>query len=164
MISEAINMRKYIRTKAVFKGEPAQLEPITLELKPVGSIEEISFEKILPLDGQTPEEVWGTPGDCEETDMILYRNSTILEYSFDTEDAIPLPVYERLAEMYPDLQLQLKYASEDYGENCGIYNSPAGSSVLTFEESDDPFLLACEIWDVDPDEEMAERSVNYYEE
>ena len=60
--------------------------------------------------------------------------------------------------------MKIEYASDDYGEDCGIYESKEGSSELTFIEPDDPFVFACLLWDIDPDEEMQERMINFYEE
>ena len=60
--------------------------------------------------------------------------------------------------------MTIKFASEEYGENCGIYESKEGEKELVFQEPDDPFVFACEIWDIDPDEEMQERMINFAEE
>ena len=155
-------MSLYVRSKVLFIGEPGELERIPREIEENG--ETISFERILPLSGAEPEEVWGVSGDAEETDRILYRNGTYLEYSFDTEDAAPEPVYRALAERYPGPRMEVRYASEDIGEDCGIWEAGAGSGETVFLEPDDPFLFACEVWDRDPDEEMNERTINFYEE
>ena len=60
--------------------------------------------------------------------------------------------------------MKAQYAYEEYGENCGIYQSDAGTDELQFIEPDDPIVFACDIWEVDPDEVMGEMSINYYEE
>ena len=155
-------MSLYVRSKVLFVGEPEVLERITREVEENG--EAISFERILPLNGADPEEVWGVSGEAEETDRILYRNRTYLEYSFDTEDRAPEAVYRALAERYPEPEMTVRYASEDIGEECGIWEAGEGSGEAVFQEPDDPFLFACEVWDRDPDEEMNERAVNFYEE
>ena len=64
-------MSLYVRSKVLFVGEPEVLERITREVEENG--EAISFERILPLNGADPEEVWGVSGEAEETDRILYR-------------------------------------------------------------------------------------------
>lgn len=155
-------MSLYVRSKVLFVGEPEVLERITREVEENG--ETISFGRILPLNGADPEEVWGVPGEAEETDRILYRNRTYLEYSFDTEDSAPEAVYRALAERYPEPEMTARYASEDIGEDCGIWEAGEGSGEAVFREPDDPFLFACEVWDRDPDEEMNERAINFYEE
>jgi hypothetical protein len=156
-------MDSYIRNKLIFKGTEEVMRPFAEELK-YGD-EPLNFNKFIPVaDDSEKEEKWGIAKDFEEFDWVLWRNGTILEYTFDTVNAIPLPVYRKLAELYPDKDMEVRYADEDLGENCGIYESPAGSSELTAKEPDDPFLFACEIWDKDPDEEMQERMINFYEE
>ena len=154
-------MKQYTRTKLIFTGAPERLNTLTKELE--DEHEQIDFHRILPLAGSM-ESDWGISAEPEETDRILYRNGTILEYSFDTLGGIPLPVFRRLAEQYPDVHMTAKYASEDYGEDCGIYESPEGSSEAVYREPEDPLVFACEIWDVDPEEEMQERMINFYEE
>ena len=127
----------------------------------------LDLNRILPLPEDSPEarqELWDISSDPEELDWVLYRNGTILEYSFDTHNAIPLPFFRKLAETYPSHHLKIEYASDDYGEDCGIYESLEGSGELVFKEPDDPFVFACLLWDIDPDEEMQERMINAYEE
>lgn len=156
-------MAKYVRTKLEFRGETEQLKPIIEKLKTDDSA--ISFTNIIPLeDPAQAEELWGVVSDAEETDVVLWRNGTILEFTFDTPRKPPVPVYKKLAELYPQLPLKVQYAFEEYGENCGIYQSQPGSDELEFVEPDEPFVFACEVWDVDPDEEMGEMAINYYEE
>ena len=156
-------MAKYVRTKLEFKGETECLKAIAQQLK--SDKEAISFTNVIPLeDPSKAEEMWGVVSDAEESDMVLWRNGTILEFTFDTPGKPPVPVYRKLASLYPQLPLKIEYAFEEYGENCGIYLSPEGSGELEFAEPDDPFVFACEVWDVDPDEEMGEMDINYYEE
>jgi hypothetical protein len=155
-------MKQYIRTKLTFTGEPDRIGEITEEL---GTKQDpIRFERILSLGGEDPAGKWGTETECEETDLIVYRNGTKAEYTFDTVKTMPLPIYRKLAEIYPDVQITIDHASEDYGNGCGRLESPAGSSELTETEIDDPFVFACDVWEIDPEEEMAEEMINFYEE
>ena len=154
-------MKKYIRNKLIFTGTPERLNAIAKDVE--DDHEQIGFHRILPLTGDM-ETDWGIAAEPEELDRILYRNGTILEYSFDTLGGIPLPVFQRLAEQYPDVRMTVHYASEDYGEDCGIYESLEGSTQLSEETPEDPLVFACELWDVDPEEEMQERMINFYEE
>ncbi|MBR0419802.1 MAG: hypothetical protein IJI66_11600 [Erysipelotrichaceae bacterium] len=156
-------MDRYIRNKLIFKGTAEEMKPFVQELK-YGD-EPLNFNKFIPVTDETEkEEKWGIARDFEEFDWVLWRNDTILEYTFDTINAIPLPVYRKLAELYPEKQMEVKYADEDLGENCGIYESVAGSNELIAKEPDDPFEFSCEVWDKDPEEEMQERMINFYEE
>ena len=158
-------MKQYVRNKLIFNGTPETLNPLVKQLVSDDESTPICFNKIIPLtDESEMEEKWGIPSEPEEMDWVLYRDQTILEYSFDTINKTPLPIFEKLAEIYPDFVMRVEYASEDYGEDCGIYKKAEGSSELVFEEPDEPLIFACEIWDRDPDEEMAERMINAYEE
>ena len=155
-------MKQYIRTKLTFTGEPDRIREITEEL---GTKQDpIRFERILPLGGEDPAGKWGTEAECEETDLIVYRNGTKAEYTFDTAKTMPLPIYRKLSETYHDVQITIDHASEDYGNDCGRLESPAGSSELTETEIDDPFVFACDVWEIDPEEEMAEEMINFCEE
>ena len=157
-------MKEYVRTKLIFTGTPETLNLLMQKLAAADGSVPLSFADILPLNEAGMEESWGIPGEPEELDSILYRNGTILEYSFDTLKKTPLPVLQKLAELYPDYHMTVRYASEDYGENCGIYESAEGTNELIFQEPEEPLIFACEIWDVDPDEEMQERMINFNEE
>ena len=156
-------MAKYVRTRLNFTGETELLKQVMNDL--ADEKEKISFARIIPLaETDLPEEKWGVADDAEETDAVLYRNGTALEFLFDTIKKAPVPVYHKLAEMYPQLHMKAEYAYEEYGVSCGTYESEAGSSEALFSEPDEPIIFACEVWDVDPDEVLAEESINYYEE
>ena len=156
-------MNSYIRNKLIFTGTEDEMKALEAELKD-GDVQ-LSFNKIIPLSDEAEKEAkWGIAEDYEEFDWVLWRNSTILEYTFDTLNAIPLPIYRKLAELYPQYEMTVKYAHEDLGENCGIYKSEKGNSELTDQEVDEPFEFACEVWDKDPEEEAQERMINMYEE
>ena len=155
-------MAKYVRTKLIFEGESEGLKKIVEELK---GDDVIDFNKIIPLNDENEiVEKWGIEDKPEELDMILYRNETLLEYSFDTLKKAPMPILEKAAEMYPECHIVVKYAYEDYGNNCAMYESLKDSKELVEKQLDDPFVFACDVWEVDPDEAMIEEAINYYEE
>ena len=156
-------MNTYIRNKLIFTGEPEEMKALENELK--HGEKQLDFNKFIPLNDESEkEEKWGIKKDFEEFDWVLWNNSTILEYTFDTLDTIPLPVYRKLAKLYPQYDMKVKYASEDLDENCGLYESVKGSDELIEKKVDDALEFACEIWDRDPEEEMQERMINMYEE
>ena len=160
-------MKGYIRNKVIFYGTGEGLSELAKKLGNGEGEEALLFERILPLAENTPsgmEKAWGIKTRPEEMESILYRNQTILEYSFNTEDGVPLPVFRKLAESFPEFRMCVQYASDDYGEFCGNYESKEGSSALEEKEIDDPLVFACDLWGVDPDEEMQERMINAYEE
>ena len=158
-------MARYTRNILLLEGDPALLEEAASRLRDPAGKEALSFAVIIPAeDTDSREELWGTAGDAEETDMILFRGGTALEYTFDTEKTCPVPVMRRLAVMYPDFRMSVRYAYEDLGNGCGIYESEEGSSELVFREPEDPFVFACDVWGRDPDEELSELGINYAEE
>lgn len=160
-------MKGYIRNKIIFKGTPEQLCPMVTELGDGEGQRALLFERIIPLGKNTPEarkNAWDISKEPEEMDYILYRNQTILEYTFDTEESAPMPIFHALAERYPELKLSVLYASDDYGENCGWLESEEGSTQLKEQEPADRFEFACDLWGVDPEEELQERMINAYEE
>ena len=151
-------MKRYVRSKVLFTGEPERIKEITEEL---GKL--FDFNKIIPLtENDDPAILWGTEAGPEEQDLIVYQNGTKAEYTFDTLKTAPLPVYEKLAERYPDVELKISYASEDYGNDCGSYEGSDGHLQAVGPE--DPFVFACDVWEVDPDEQANEEMINYYEE
>ena len=160
-------MKGYVRTKIIFKGTPEQLVPIAEALGTGEGQEALIFERIIPLEEKTPEameQAWGIRTEPEEMDYVLYRNQTILEYTFDTEETAPLPIFHALAKRYPERNLSVLYASDEYGENCGWLEAEEGSGELKEKEPADRFEFACDIWGVDPEEEKQELMINAYEE
>lgn len=49
--------------------------------------------------------------------------------TFDTAWSTPLPVIQKLSEMFPDVKITLKFADEDFGYNCGEIVLLAGDSI-----------------------------------
>ena len=74
------------------------------------------------------------------------------QFTFYTAWSAPLPVIRKLAEIFPDIEIVLTYADEDYGYNCGHYTFYEGreSSYLPIEGSDEAMEL---YFETHPDEE-----------
>ena len=101
-------MNQYIKNKLEFNGTPETLNPLAEKLKSEGGKDPLSFNKIIPLNNESEvEEKWGIPSGPEEMDWVLYHNQTILNYEFYTNDNIPLPIFEKLAETYPEYDMNL---------------------------------------------------------
>ena len=161
-------MKRYIRSKITFRGEPEALRALRDSIAETAGTESISLAGIIPA-GEGEEErkaLWGTESEAEETDVILYHDDTILEYSLDTLSDPPVPVFRKLAADNPELRMTVKWSHEDISPDsrCGIFESEEGSGELNAVEPDDVFELACEVWDRDPDEERMELEINYMEE
>ncbi|MBR2675810.1 MAG: hypothetical protein IKE28_02715 [Solobacterium sp.] len=159
-------MENTVRNKMRFNGTPEPLNAIVQAVASEDGKDPLSFERIIPLEpGDSKEEKWGVPSGPEELDWILYRDGTVLEYTFDTLGKTPLPIFQKIAEKYPECRMTVEYADEDYGENCGKYVSEEGSTELKpVEPDEEPFDFACLLWDKDPDEERQELMINAYEE
>ena len=66
--------------------------------------------------------------------------------SFDTAWATPFPVMQKLARMFPELSLEVKFADEDLGNNCGKYTFENGELVDEYQpEGAEALKYACEI-------------------
>lgn len=48
--------------------------------------------------------------------------------AFDTAWSTPIPVIEKLSEMFPEVLITLEYADEDFGHNCGVIEFQEGCS------------------------------------
>ena len=69
--------------------------------------------------------------------------------SFTTAWAVPEPIYQKLSEMFPDVQFSVSFANEDLsGENGTIEYD--GEHLTTVYEND--FEFACDVWGYDVDE------------
>ena len=160
-------MKGYFRNKISFYGTEEPLKELAKKLGEGDGEQALLFERILPLEEDTQEArkaAWGISELPEEMECVLWRNGTILEYDFNTEEHAPIPVFQKLAQLASEFRMRVEYASDEYGENCGCYESKEGSDALEEQEIDDPLVFACDLWGVDPDEEMAERMINAYEE
>ena len=159
-------MENTVRNKMRFTGTPEPLKAIVQALASEDGKNPLSFERIIPLEpGEKAEEKWGVSSGPEELDWILFRDETTLEYTFDTLGKTPLPIFQKIAERFPEPRMTVEYADEDFGENCGKYVSEEGSTELKPAELDEePFDFACLLWDRDPDEERQELMINAYEE
>lgn len=63
-------------------------------------------------------ENWGTKWNAFRTDMCMSREDLIL--NFDTAWSVPIPIYDKLAEMYPDLEFHVFFDEESGAFNGKI--------------------------------------------
>lgn len=73
--------------------------------------------------------------------------------SFDTAWSVPIPIFEKLKEVFPDVKFHVDYADEDLGNNCGTIDWDR--DVFTTSSFED-LEFACDVWDYDYDEILAE--------
>lgn len=77
---------------------------------------------------------WGTKG-CYGgdylSDIIIYENCSgpSFQYNFYTAWTSPVPVLKALSKKFPDITLEINYADENYGYDCGSYTVKKGIAV-----------------------------------
>lgn len=90
---------------------------------------------------------WGTKWDTCHVYVETTDDEITLE--FQTAWSTPEPVFLKLAEQYPDLMIDIDYADEDFGNNCGNYNYADGE--WHYEVGD--YKFARTMWGYEPEEE-----------
>lgn len=85
---------------------------------------------------------WGTKWNA--TDTCIYRDMV----EFYTAWSCPIPIFEKLAEMFPDIVLKFCYADEDAGYNVGSGTMQVGEFSWNEEigGSDEAFKIYFELW------------------
>ncbi len=69
---------------------------------------------------------WGTKWNAYDFEKIEDEKNTI---KFSTAWSAPHPVIAKLAELYPDIEIEHEWADEDIGFNCGKYIYRSGGRV-----------------------------------
>lgn len=62
-------------------------------------------------------------------------------WAFDTAWSTPMPIWEALAKQFPTLTLQVEYADEDIGHNCGTLTLSGGSVTGATPADPDAFAM-----------------------
>ena len=71
---------------------------------------------------------------------------------FNTAWNCPLPVIDKLTQMYPDVKFEIRYADEDIGQNCGCLLCKNGQVLddrSPEESTDEAVEFAANIWDIE---------------
>lgn len=92
---------------------------------------------------------WGTKWNAGDT--VVY--SDVIE--FQTAWSTPIPVFVELSKRLKNVEINVDYADEDIGSNCGSLLIINGN-VHQFEP-DNPREFACNMWGYDYDEYCKER-------
>lgn len=98
---------------------------------------------------------WGTKWNANTVasptiSKVAGKNSR-LEFCFDTAWSFPEGVYQELATMYSDLRIDVEFADEDIGNNCGIISISGGDYSV---EDVETRAFAMSVWGYDEDEDM----------
>lgn len=94
---------------------------------------------------------WGTKWDAHDPYVETTDDEIMLE--FQTAWTTPKPVFLKLAEQYPDLMINIDYADEDMGFNCGTYSYADGN----WEYQIGDLEFACLMWGENPEEYREEK-------
>lgn len=95
---------------------------------------------------------WGTKWNaygCDK-DAIGYQDSDALY--FQTAWSAPHPVLKKLAERFPEIELEHEWADEDIGHNCGGCSYKGGKRIEEYEPGSEKEAIefACRMWECDP--------------
>ena len=92
---------------------------------------------------------WGTKWDtydgCSNGDSCC----------FQTAWSTPFPVMVALSKMLPDCEIEVEYADEDYGYNCGRYTLKNGEVITSYQpDGEEALMFSLEVWGEDYEEYM----------
>ena len=93
---------------------------------------------------------WGTKWDT-------YDGGSIDDHScyFQTAWSTPRPAMTALSKMLPDCVIEVEYADEDYGHNCGRYNLKNGERIDSYQpDGDEALRYSLDVWGEDYEEYM----------
>lgn len=89
---------------------------------------------------------WNACGYDENTD---YSDSDFIW--FQTAWSAPVPVIQKLSEMYPNIELTLEFADEDLGQNCGEMKFKDGDIFEEYipQTGKEAIEFAAKVWEYD---------------
>lgn len=114
---------------------------------------------------------WGTKWNAVEPDSLdvlvpwktSARGNYSMQYVFNTAWAMPAPVIKKLSSLFPDIRMEVQYADEDMGQNCGIITYENGEVVNTVAYPDysrDAYELALSVWNSEDMMDFLEQDEN----
>lgn len=92
---------------------------------------------------------WGTKWNAY--DGYTYVGKDYIEFNFNTAWDFARPIVNRLARMGYDLDIQ--YADEDIGSNCGYLTYDSATGEWTDHDLDDPEKFARDLWGWEEEDE-----------
>lgn len=167
-------MPNHVTNIIELKGDRVEINNLleTIKNDEIG-LGSIDFEKIIPMPdniyrgelGTKERELysennwydwsianWGTKWNAYGYDIGKdYRTENKL--IFLTAWEAPHPIMEKLAEMYPEVNIQHEWADEDIGMNCGRYCYSKGERVEEYfpEAQKDRIEFAVSVMNIDPE-------------
>ena len=106
-------------------------------------------------------EKWGTKWNACEPDSLdvliplaLEKEEkdpySIMTYTFETAWSMPDGIYKAISAKFPDITVEVKYADEDMGHNCGHVAYRAGEMIkftIYDGNSKESYEFALSVWD-----------------
>lgn len=101
---------------------------------------------------------WGTKWNACDSDsldsLMPVRSSEngqyVMGYTFETAWSMPNGIYVGLSKMFPEITLEVQYADEDMGQNCGVVvyrNGEAIDSTIYEVPSKEAYEFAIDVWE-----------------
>lgn len=90
---------------------------------------------------------WGTKWNSYSS----YIEDNVI--TFDTAWSCPEPVFRKLSQMFPKVEIKVEFADEDIGSNCGILTCKNGRVSFEDRAGDDKFAYGVKGWEADEDDE-----------
>ena len=90
---------------------------------------------------------WGTKWNAYDSYTIIKKSS--VQFVFSTAWSAPAPIYSKLAEIFSDYEMEVKWADEDCGSNCGVavhYAGDDGWIINRKDETPDAVAWARKLW------------------
>lgn len=98
---------------------------------------------------------WGTKWNAYEM-RAVESFDTDDELRFQTAWSAPHPVLRKLAEQFPDIEIEHQWADEDWGRNCGrrVYCDGECTEEYYPENDADGVRFAAELWEASVNEDI----------
>jgi hypothetical protein len=105
-------------------------------------------------------ENWGTKWNACN---VCAKSPNSNSISFDTAWSAPHPIIEKLTQLFPDVEIEHKWADEDWGSNCGYCYAYDGSASSYYKDDDEDALeFSAEILGIDTDSFYRSKNGNIY--
>lgn len=147
-------MPNWVRNKVLISGTKKDVDDLLKRCKTDRN--EFSFEGIVPMPNEVDDwytwciNKWGTKWDSQDADVwrMDKENASIV---FETAWSAPIPVYEAIHKRYPNMCIDVEYADEDLGCNCGVWQNGYHSTPT----DETAFGFACNVWSISEAEARA---------
>jgi hypothetical protein len=138
-------MPNYVANELKVIGSKTDIQNLLDTIRNTETEKCIDFNKIVPMPKEQEAnwydwscDNWGTKWNACGTPTLRTADgdepdTMIAIVKFETAWATPHPVIEKLSNMFPSVNIAVKYADEDAGYNCGVYGFSAGILVVQWK-------------------------------